>query len=485
MGKITDPLTGRPAPLTIRESFRRFRASWALSNIHNGEKTLEEVLEHYDPNAEDGDASNPILGPKTKVRVRVLLTGRRKVIAWICLLCWMVFVYLVTFYSLTFLEDKTTTVFETIKFTADKIHGSVADTYEGITHPNNPQEVADLMGEFYELLARMGYFDPSIIAYPPHTEYRINKTFAETLGYSQKAIEMMEMLPYLGRGNETEGLCTWQHGGGDNEFFLSGTFVDYRQDGYLEEKDPLYALDFNLVDDGQVRDFDEPGGPYMKPDYILLMTLGNHGAIMVLNTNNYKLWTIDQEMGSSADFALENVVVQQVNNDLSLDNYPSRTARLALRDYMQKFIDLEWMPGGMSNGSWDGANYARLYVENGWPDNFNRSAFLAAIPPWEEEEAQRSDAEKPFQDLENCQRRVTNTLRQIENKHKLISEIDSGKEIEPGRETDRQAVVDEINKITATLPNMQAELEVAREALNRVDPGVRKAREDRISKYGY
>jgi hypothetical protein len=97
---------------------------------------------------------------------------------------------------------------------------------------------------------------------------------------------MMEMLPYLGRGNETLGTFTWQHGAGDNEFLLSGTFVDYRQDEYLEEKDPLYALEFNIIDDGHIKDFDEPGGPYMKPDYILLSTLGNHGAMMALNTNN-------------------------------------------------------------------------------------------------------------------------------------------------------------------------------------------------------
>jgi hypothetical protein len=88
-----------------------------------------------------------------------------------------------------FLEDRTTTVFETIKFTANKIHGSVAETYEELTHPGNPQEVADLMKEFYELLAKMGYFEPSAIAYPPHTESRINRTYAETLGYSQKAMK--------------------------------------------------------------------------------------------------------------------------------------------------------------------------------------------------------------------------------------------------------------------------------------------------------
>jgi hypothetical protein len=185
------------------------------------------------------------------------------------------------------------------------------------------------------------------------------------------------------------------------------------------------------------------------------------------------------------DFALGNVVVQQVNNDLLLDNYPSRPARLALRDNIQKFIDLEWIPGGLSNGSWEGANYARLYVENGWPDHFDRSTFLAALPQREDEERQRWDDEQPFEELENCQRGVTNALRQIENKHKLISEIDSGKEIRPDEEIDRQVLVDEINKITATLPKLQEDLEVAREALNRVDPLVKKAREGRIAKYGY
>lgn len=286
MEKIADSLSERPAGFTIRGAFEKLRADWAFVKSHHGERTLDEVLERYDPNATDGDTDDAILGPKTKVRVRVLLTGRRRVIAGLCLLCWMILVNCVTFYSIMSLEDKTTTILETIKSTSYKVHDSVAESLEELKHPSNPTEVANLMTEFYELLAKMGLYEPSTIAYPPHLNPGINTTFAEMLEYSQKAIEMMEMLPYVGPGNGSETPFTWSHGAGDNEFLLYGTFVDYRKEEYLEERDPLYALDTG--DDGQIKDFDEDGGKYMKPDYILLSALGNHGAIMVLNTNNCK-----------------------------------------------------------------------------------------------------------------------------------------------------------------------------------------------------
>ncbi len=101
-----------------------------------------------------------------------------------------------------------------------------------------------------------------------------------------------------------------------------------------------------------------------------------------------KLWTIDQESGN-ADFALKDMEKQVSKNENSLDNYPSRPVKDALRDYMQKFRSLEWIPGGLQNETWNADNYARLYRENGWPSNFDREAFLTASANWEDEDEAR------------------------------------------------------------------------------------------------
>lgn len=180
--------------------------------------------------------------------------------------------------------------------------------------------------------------------------------------------------------------------------------------------------------------------------------------------------------------------MQESSNRLSLSNYPSRPARYALRDYMQKFIDLEWMPGGLSSGDWTGDEYARLYVENGWPDNFNRDAFMIARSNWEEEESKRWDAEQPFEEVKKFENWLTSSLDQIKRKQEAISESDAGKELPPDypdRNTYRQKLTDEVNEEIERLPRLQAELEVARETLKGIDPQVKKVREDRIAKYGY
>ena len=95
------------------------------------------------------------------------------------------------------------------------------------THTVRSQEVADIMTEFYELLAETGHYNESIIKRPPHHP-GINKALAAELELSPEAVDMMELLPYL---NLKDYPIAWSKGGGDNEFLLSGTFADLRDDG--------------------------------------------------------------------------------------------------------------------------------------------------------------------------------------------------------------------------------------------------------------
>ena len=203
-----------------------------------------------------------------------------------------------------------------------------------------------------------------------------------------------------------------------------------------------------------------------------------------------KLWTIDQEtMGLQADPALKDIELEEApGNMFSPENAASRLAREALRDYIQKFRTLEWMPGGHFNGTWNGDEYARLYKENGWPESFNSTAFNIVRKQWEEDYLVRLDAEEPFHAVMRIDYWISGALDDIVRKRKMIADIDAGMEIpdnKPDREMYKQELQEEVKKRIESLPMFHERLEAAREVLKSVDPEVKKAREDRIKKYGY
>ncbi|KAH8592925.1 hypothetical protein B0O99DRAFT_628459 [Bisporella sp. PMI_857] len=404
-------------------------------------------------------------------------------------LCWLISIYCAVFYIVLSLGQETRSFSGAVDHTIARIYRTATETWDEFRHPGNPQEVADLMTEFYGMLSRMGYYEPSMILRPPHKNPSLNRTHAIEVGYSERAIKMMEMLPYLGPQASDRDRFAWSHGIGDDQFILYGTFVDYTLDFMLDDVDPLYAVETDK--DGKKKDFNEPGGKYMKPDYILLMNLGSEGdgAMMVLNTKNYKIWTIDKFNGN-ADPATKDIDSEFADRKEypSLDNYPNRSARKVLRDYMNKFVALEWMPGGLSNGSWEGDEYARLYRQHGWPENFDRSAFLADRANWEEEEEKRYEAEEPLRKVDQLENQLTRLLEAINREQIKIKEIDQDKEL-PENQTDReqwrQEHVDAAQKWTDDIVITQEKLEAARQAAKEVDREVRILKEERVAKYGY
>jgi hypothetical protein len=203
-----------------------------------------------------------------------------------------------------------------------------------------------------------------------------------------------------------------------------------------------------------------------------------------------KLWTIDQEFpGLQADPALKDVEHAEVSgNYFSPENAASRLARDALRDYIQKFRTLEWMPGGIFNGTWDGDEYARLYKESGWPENFNSTSFKIAREQWEEDDAAREVLETPFAQVTQFDYWIQVAMDDIVRKRKMIADVDAGKDIpgnKPDRETYKQELQEEVKTRIESLPELHKDLEAAREGLKSVDPEVKKAREARIKKYGF
>lgn len=412
------------------------------------------------------------------------LSPARKFLGLVILCCWAFGFSLGMFYIVTNLEEQSTHVIDVLISTAQKTYIGLAESYQSITNPATPTEVAELMTEFYELLAGMGYYDASIIARPPHTDPGINKTLAVKLGFSQAAIDMMDLLPYL---NTTEyaGQFSWSHGE-DNEFLLHGVFANMRDDGHLEtSRDPFYMVDTT----GDIKGWDEDGGPYMRSDFVALSLPGSEGSMMVLNVANMKMWTVDTEFGNTDPALRDPETTDYSGNWISLEKHPSRLGRDALRDYIAKFRTLEWIPGGLYNGSWAGDEYARMYRENGWETSFNLQAFNIARIAWEASDSKRYEEEEPFRKVQRLEVDLTETLNFIQRTQKEIKDLDAGKEIKlpnhPDRRLYQQELAGKVQESIETLPVIQKNLEVAREALKEVDSELKKAREERVSKYGY
>lgn len=240
-------------------------------------------------------------------------------------------------------------------------------------------ETASLIGQVYELFIKMRYLPPGSIAYPPHISPPINTHYAHSLGLDRQAIELLQLLPYV------TGETAWG-GGGEQEFILGGTFADFRDEGTLaQSRDPLYGSP-------EGSDWADENGPYMRPWYVALNQLGNHGTIMVLDLKSRHLWMEDQEGPWTTDPELRDAAGEHhpiSKNRNAFENVPSRPVDVVLKDLMRKFVELEWVPGMPSPGSrdWSAYTYKRLYLEHGWPDNFNGTAFDIARQAVEDEKS--------------------------------------------------------------------------------------------------
>jgi hypothetical protein len=354
------------------------------------------------------------------------------------------------------------------------------------------REVSSLLGDLYELLVDMTYFNrsPAPIDYPPHDPSRnINTTLATQLGIHPLAIQLLETLPYLSEHNSE---TNWMHGAGDMELLLYGAFADFRDDQILaESRDPLYAgvdpLDKSV---GWAEEY----GQYMHPWYLPLNRLGNHGVVLILNLKNNHLWVIDQISGC-ADPALRDIHDKSTRNKNSLEQYPSRPARDVLRDFIKMFKTLDWMPGGLVDGTHEYEHYRRLYLENGWPDQFDATAFNSSRIAWEEAEGVRTSAEWPFREvkklefwlkgMQTCDARCR--IEQMETDysrpewHGQFADPNGGKQVYEMRKK-------ELEEQLATEPKRMAELEKqlkeAKAMLSKVPEEVRRARVERLKKYG-
>jgi hypothetical protein len=369
------------------------------------------------------------------------------------------------------------------------VYPSYEPHYQGTLSPEM-REVSSLLGDLYELLVDMTYLDrlSKPIDYPPHNPPRnINTTLATQLGIHHLAVQLLETFPYFS-GYKT----SWAHGAGDLEFLLYGAFADFRDDGFLEEsRDPLYAgvdpLDKSVG-------WDDEYGQYMYPWHIALNRLGNHGVVLILNLKNNHLWVIDQESGC-ADPALRDVEIKPTWNKNSLEQYPSRPARDVLKDFMKLFRNLDWIPGGLVYGTHEYEHYKRLYLENGWPDQFDATAFNSSRIAWEEAEEAQYSAEEPFREVkkfeswlrggQRCDVRCRIQQMEADNSrpewHGQFADPNGGKIMYESRKK-------ELEEELAAEPERTAELEKqlkeAKARVLKVPEDVRRSRVERLQKYG-
>jgi hypothetical protein len=164
---------------------------------------------------------------------------------------------------------------------------------------------------------------------------------------------------------------------------------------------------------------------------------------------------------------------------------------------MQKFIDLEWIPGGLHEGSYKHENYRRLYLAHGWPSNFNGAAVEVTRKAWEDEQKAQYKAEGPFREVEKPEGWLKGMdeyppQRQLEQLEEEIRKPGYNDQSADGAEGGKQVYESRpkhIMRMMATPKERRAlnekELEHARKEMENVPRSMRLACEERIKKYGY
>ncbi|KAH9891446.1 hypothetical protein F4778DRAFT_751613 [Xylariomycetidae sp. FL2044] len=357
-------------------------------------------------------------------------------------------------------------------------------------YPENPKdhirEVADLMTEWYNLFIDMRYINAEDVAFPPHRHLPIDLTKPAALGLTKDVVDLYQMLPYyLEQPN-------WNYGSDHGEFLMWGEFLkDMRgpdADWWKTAGDPFYAIEdmspwdspSDSAKDGPAKDWDDEDGPYMRPWFATLTDCGNHGSIMVLDTKTNRMWFIDQ-LGGTNDPQLKQTSQspRETQNMNDLEQYPSRPAPVFLRDMINRFKTLEWIPGGLyePREKYYGS-FKALYKECGWPKKFNPLLFESkrysggkkysyskpSPKPTAKEESYR--ALKSLVDAlaharETCQQQIHKVDATYKLEHKLYAEKWQRQRLE-GQLSNAEDVLDGMRRWDEELAELRRELDFLR-----------------------
>lgn len=325
-------------------------------------------------------------------------------------------------------------------------------------------EVADLMTELYTLLEKMQYLKPSSIAYAPHfSSAATNITLTTTiLKLSPIAIKFLQILPYVQktpgpmygfRDELVMSATNWRAWRYNNELLLSTAFADMRDpDVLIRSRDPWYSdmiskeeIDIMLEEGGGV--LTDPMMKILKPWQVAITGVDRiytrqtndtilMGGTMILDLKTRNLFTVgvgavaaqdyydgSHEDRGSIDPVTRGLLAPGVSEVMNIDArakiemYASRPATEALRDYIERFRSLEWVPGFVENDrmvAYPRDAYREMYITHGWPHKFDGRAFDEARIAWDRENRAKWRAAEPIRQLQEFEKRHQDNLEVIQ-----------------------------------------------------------------------
>ncbi|KAJ7642728.1 hypothetical protein DFH06DRAFT_605925 [Mycena polygramma] len=137
----------------------------------------------------------------------------------------------------------------------------------------DPDQVVDLITQFYELLITMGQYPEGSLRYAPHTDPPVDEALAVQLGYDPAAISLMLRLPYL--------VAAVNHNDDDHAILNRTSFSDYTCAHHLKEGRAPWPYD--------------DGCTSIDPWLLPLMLPGRDGWNVILDTRlgvvrAYSIW---------------------------------------------------------------------------------------------------------------------------------------------------------------------------------------------------
>lgn len=297
----------------------------------------------------------------------------------------------------------------------DNISNEVMDTIIlDPTQKSRLDEVARLMLQIYQTLARMKYLDPEWIIEGPHDASDNVSAYRGEIDDS--ILYLYSILPYVDTG-----------GAMDIDFYDGGEFARFDNGLHVEDgRNPFYA-----------EDEDEMMKPWMTP----LSMIGNHETSIIYSARTHSIWIFSQSGFGSVDPGLgvqsrsaspapydDESENESEEGEMEDDDYYSKTdcrpASNVLRDINKWYKQLKELPGGgqHSPADWDQALTKPLYVKHGWlTGNFNSDAFqVDRIRSFALREVKQTPR-KPFEELEHLQR----TAGSEDDISKLTQQVES------------------------------------------------------------
>ncbi|KAJ7474030.1 hypothetical protein FB451DRAFT_283755 [Mycena latifolia] len=256
----------------------------------------------------------------------------------------------------------------------------------------DPDAVAALVTELYELLVTMGHWSEGSIQYPPHTAPSLNEALAAELGYAPSAISLMQKLPYVRS----------ESGRGEDGYLIARTqLANYTHEDDLREGRHPYPYQYL------------PGCPDLDP-WLLPLALPNRDGwnimfdtrLGVVRANctersppkdtvewrrhgeipdgdwDRATWTEYRRtpLVPAPRYLSEVIYAYRSLARLPLINADRSDPRQKLEDYHPSYP--KWL---LNQEREEKEGLLALYRECGWPDNWRRSEFIAKWEATEKE----------------------------------------------------------------------------------------------------